>query len=82
MTRCTMRHLLTGLIYAGVFIVLIPYLLGHTMIEMGFLLGGVGLALAAGFLRCYLTEGDCMERLAGHAPVHSSIMDTGRSSRG
>jgi hypothetical protein len=62
MSRCTLRYLLTVLLYAGVAIVLVPYIMGHTTTGLIFLLGGLGLALVCGFLRCYLTEGDCTER--------------------
>jgi len=67
MSRCTLRYLLTGLVYAGVIIVLIPYLTGHTTTGLWFLIGGIGLALVCGFLRCYLMEGDCTERIPTHA---------------
>lgn len=63
MSRCTLRHILTVLLYSGVAIVLVPYLTGHTTTGLWFLLGGIGLSLVCGFLRCYLTEGDCMERV-------------------
>lgn len=63
MSRCTLRQVLTILLYAGVAIVLVPYLTGHTTTGLWFLLGGIGLSLVCGFLRCYLTEGDCMDRV-------------------
>ncbi|GAC1422723.1 MAG: hypothetical protein NVS9B15_03900 [Acidobacteriaceae bacterium] len=63
MSRCTLRHVLTVLLYAGVAIVLVPYLTGHTTTGLWFLLGGIGLSLVCGFLRCYLTEGDCQDRV-------------------
>ena len=63
MSRCTIRYVLTGLVYAGVAIVLIPYIFGHTTTGLLFLLGGIGLALVCGFLRCYFMEGDCSERI-------------------
>lgn len=61
MSRCTLRYLFTILLYAGVAIVLVPYISGDTSWALTFLLGGIGLALVCGFVRCYLTEGDCSE---------------------
>jgi hypothetical protein len=71
MSRCTIRYLLTILVYAGVAIVLVPYVTGHTTTGLIFLLGGIGLALVCGFLRCYLMEGDCTERIPTH-PAQST----------
>ncbi len=72
MSRCTARYILTVLLYAGVAVVLVPYVSGHTTTGLPFLLGGIGVALGCGFLRCYLTEGDCADRVAspldGSAP--------------
>ena len=73
MSRCTLRYLLTVLIYAGVAIFLVPYFTGHTITGLFFLLGGIGLALVAGFLRCYFTDGDCTDRVpADPNPQHKA----------
>jgi hypothetical protein len=62
MSRCTLRYLLTVLVYAGVGIFLIPYLTGHLFAGALFLIGGAGLTVVAGILRCCLVEGDCSDR--------------------
>jgi len=62
MSRCTLRYLLTVLLYAGVAIFLWPYLTGHIFTGVLFLIGGAGLTVVAGLLRCCLTEGDCPDR--------------------
>jgi hypothetical protein len=67
MSRCTLRYLFTILLYAGVAIMLVPYISGNTSRALVFLVGGIGVALVAGFLRCYFTEGDCTERLPDDA---------------
>jgi len=66
MSRCTLRYLLTVLLYAGVAVFLWPYLTGHMFTGMFFLIGGACLTVVCGLLRCYLTEGDC-----GRIPQHS-----------
>ena len=63
MSKCTMRYILTVLVYAGVLIFLVPYLTGHISTGFLFLIGGAGLTVVCGLLRCCLTEGDCTERL-------------------
>jgi hypothetical protein len=62
MSRCTLRYLLTVFVYAGVAIFLWPYFTGHIATGMIFLIGGAGLTVVCGLLRCCLTEGDCTER--------------------
>lgn len=62
MSRCTLRYLLTVLLYAGVAIVLVPYISGNTSRALMFVVGGIGVALVCGFLRCYLMDGDCTDR--------------------
>jgi hypothetical protein len=52
--------------YAGVAIFLFPYFTGRIMTGFGFMIVGLGCAIVCGFLRCYLTEGDC-----GRIPHHS-----------
>jgi hypothetical protein len=63
MSRCTLRYLFTILLYGGVAIMLVPYISGNTSRALIFLVAGIGVALVAGFLRCYFTEGDCTERM-------------------
>ena len=63
MSRCTIRYIFTILIYAGVAIFLWPYFTGHLYTGMLLLVGGAGLAVVSGLLRCCLTEGDCTERI-------------------
>ncbi len=63
MSRCTLRYLLTVLLYAGVAVFLWPYLTGHMFTGMFFLIGGACLTVVCGLLRCYLTEGDCTDRI-------------------
>ena len=64
MSRCTLRYLLTVVLYAGVAFVLIPYIIGQTSRALSYLLIGIGIALVAGFARCYFMEGDCPDRVA------------------
>ncbi len=80
MSRCTLRHVLTVLVYVGVAIVLVPYVTGHTTTGLLFLLGGIGLALVCGFLRCYFMDGDCMDRVP--PPLGDSLMGTRGSGSG
>ena len=63
MSRCTVRYLLTVVLYAGVAFVLIPYIIGQTSRALSYLLIGIGIALVAGFARCYFMEGDCPDRV-------------------
>ena len=59
MTKSILRIVLTILMYAGVAIFLFPYFTGRIMTGFGFMIVGLGCAIVCGFLRCYLTEGDC-----------------------
>jgi hypothetical protein len=59
MSRQTVRLLLTILMYAGVAVFLLPYFRGKLVTGMWFMIGGAGMAVVCGLLRCYLTEGDC-----------------------
>jgi hypothetical protein len=63
MSKPALRISLTILLYAGVAIFLWPYLTGHISTGILFLIGGAGLTIVCGLLRCYLTEGDCSERI-------------------
>ena len=62
MTRPVLRILLTILMYSGVAVCLLPYLRGQLTTGIPFLIVGIGISLVCGFLRCYLTEGDCTEK--------------------
>lgn len=62
MSRCTLRYLLTVLLYAGVAIFLWPYFTGRIATGILFLIGGAALIVVCGIFRCYLTEGDCKDR--------------------
>ena len=62
MSRCTLRYLLTVLLYAGVAIFLVPYFTGHVISGILFLIGGATLTVVCGIFRCSLTEGDCTDR--------------------
>ena len=73
MSRCTLRYLVTVLLYAGVAIFLIPYFTGHITTGALFLVGGICLAVVCGILRCYLMEGDCTDR---------SVLEAGPLSSG
>jgi hypothetical protein len=69
MSRCTLRYLLTVLLYAGVAIFLVPYFTGHVVTGILFLVGGATLTVVAGILRCCLAEGDCTDHtLSKHGP--------------
>jgi hypothetical protein len=63
MSRCTVRYILTVFIYAGAAIFLWPYLTGHISTGALFLVGGAGLAVVSGLLRCCFIEGDCPDRI-------------------
>jgi hypothetical protein len=52
----TMRSLLTILMYAGVGIFLLPYLVGKASTALLLMLLGGAMAVICGLLRCYLTE--------------------------
>jgi hypothetical protein len=64
MSRCTLRYLFTVLLYAGVAIFLWPYFTGRIATGIFFLVGGAGLTILCGILRCCLVEGDCADRIA------------------
>jgi hypothetical protein len=66
MTKSILRIVLTILMYAGVAVFLFPYFTGRIMSGIGFMIAGLVGAIVCGFLRCYLTEGDC-----GRIPHHS-----------
>jgi hypothetical protein len=58
-TKSILRIVLTILMYAGVALFLFPYFTGRIMSGIGFMILGAGCTIVCGFLRCYLTEGDC-----------------------
>src|SRR5579883_834759 len=64
MSRCTLRRIFTVLVYAGVAMFLYPYVTGRLSSGLIFLVGGIGIAVLAGVLRCVCIEGDCAEREA------------------
>jgi hypothetical protein len=66
MSRCTLRYLVTVLLYAGVAIFLWPYFTGRIATGIFFLVGGITLAVVCGIVRCGLTEGDCPDRIAAN----------------
>ncbi|MGD0796824.1 MAG: hypothetical protein ABR910_03785 [Acidobacteriaceae bacterium] len=70
MSRCTLRYIFTILIYAGVAIFLWPYFTGHISTGLIFLVGGIGLAVLSGILRCCLMEGDCTEPVPTPPSTH------------
>ncbi len=53
MSRCTLRYLVTVLLYAGVAIFLVPYITGHITTGILLLVGGACLTIVCGILRCY-----------------------------
>jgi hypothetical protein len=59
MTKSVGRVLLTVLMYTGVLVFFVPYLLEKSGSAWRFQAGGAVVAVACGLLRCYLTEGDC-----------------------
>ena len=59
MTKSILRIVLTILMYAGVALFLFPYFTGRIMSGVPLMIIGVGCTVVCGFLRCYLTEGDC-----------------------
>jgi hypothetical protein len=70
MSTCTLRYIFTILIYAGVAIFLWPYFTGHISTGILFLVGGMGLAVLSGILRCCFTEGDCTEPVPTPPTTH------------
>jgi ABC-type uncharacterized transport system permease subunit len=65
MSKGIVRTVLTILMYAGVAVFLYPYISGHLMAGVPFMIAGASCTVVCGFLRCYLTEGDC-----GRIPHH------------
>jgi len=61
MSRCTLRYLVTVLLYAGIAIFLVPYFTGRITTGILLLIGGACLTIVCGILRCYLVEGDCSD---------------------
>jgi hypothetical protein len=61
MSKCTLRYILTVLVYAGVAIFLYPYLTGRLSGGLVFLSIGIGLAVVCGILRAVCMEGDCKQ---------------------
>ena len=59
MNRSILRIVLTILMYAGVALFLYPYFTGRIMSGVGLMIIGIACTVVCGFLRCYLTEGDC-----------------------
>lgn len=59
MSKGVLRIVLTILMYAGVAVFLYPYFTGKIMSGILFMILGAGCTVVCGFLRCYLTEGDC-----------------------
>ncbi len=81
MSRCTLRSIFTVLLYFGVAIFLYPYLTGRLSSGVLYLVGGIGLAVLCGILRCCFTEGDCTEHeYAAHKAAHESAHSPSTSS--
>ncbi len=59
MSRSIIRIVLTILMYAGIAVFLFPYFTGRIMSWLPLMIIGIGCTVVCGFLRCYLTEGDC-----------------------
>jgi hypothetical protein len=74
MSTCTKRYIFTALIYAGVLIFLWPYFTGHISTGIIFLVVGIGIAVVAGILRCYYTEGDCTEPVPNPPTTHHTTI--------
>ena len=73
MSRCTLRRIFTVLLYFGVAIFLYPYLTGRLSGGILYLVGGIGLAVLCGILRCVCMEGDCTDReYAAHKAAQES----------
>jgi hypothetical protein len=56
--RQTARTLLTVLMYGGVGVFLLPYIVDRASIATTLMLLGAIVAVVCGLLRCYFTEGD------------------------
>ncbi|MBS1820877.1 MAG: hypothetical protein JST61_02690 [Acidobacteria bacterium] len=56
--RQTARTLLTILMYSGVAVFLLPYIVNRASVATTFMLVGAIIAVVCGMLRCYFTEGD------------------------
>lgn len=59
MSKGLARILLTILMYAGVGVFLVPYLLGKVDGLNAFQVGGACVALVCGLSRCYWSEEEC-----------------------
>jgi hypothetical protein len=62
MSKRGLRLVFTILMYTGVAVFLIPYARGRMYTGLIFLIAGIGIAVVAGMLRCYFTEGDSPEQ--------------------
>ncbi|WP_213806978.1 hypothetical protein [Granulicella sp. dw_53] len=69
MSKCTLRYIFTILMYAGIFVFLIPYISGKTSAAMIFLIAGVGIAVGCGLMRCYFSESDPTEQHLSSKPL-------------
>jgi len=86
MSRCTLRNIITVLLYAGVGLFLFPYLTGHLGHALMYLLIGIGITVVCGVLRCCFLEGDCTEpvpspKADAHVDARSAPPDSGAHSR-
>ncbi len=68
MSKYTLRIVFTILMYAGVAVFLIPYATGRMYTGLIFLIVGMAIAIGAGMLRCYFTEGDSPEQHISSKP--------------
>ncbi len=59
MSKSVLRTVLTILMYSGVVLFFVPYLLGKVHGTALFQVGGVLLAVACGMLRCYWADEEC-----------------------
>lgn len=59
MPKSVMRVLLTILMYTGVLVFFVPFLMDKSAMALRYQAGGATMAVVCGLLRCYLTEGDC-----------------------
>lgn len=56
MNRTTARTVLTILMYGGVLIFLLPYIIERAKLAPFLMLLGAGMAVACGLMRCYLMD--------------------------
>jgi len=56
--RTTAKTVLTILMYGGVLIFLLPYIIERAKLAPLMMLLGAGMAVACGLMRCYLTDED------------------------